>query len=268
MKQLICSICIILLFPVGIIAQESEQTDKNAQKIDSLQQMVNMLSSKVQTQEEDKRNEEIWKNRKKYFNIGYVNQTLTHEEIQGLEWKSDYGFSLSFGRTYYLHKKPLFKMLKFGLDLTIPDITYVKYSSPTFFQEEQTGNNEDEDIVDLGMHQIDLGIHIGPSITLNPIDHLKISTYFHFAPSASVVILDDEVNTQYVSFLTFGGAIAYKAISLGIEGRWGSANYKSLSVSDEKDYTEEEYEDVDNIFSSDKNKLKTKSVRFYLSFRF
>lgn len=267
MKQLVCSIFVILLFPIGIIAQEIE-ADKNAQKIDSLQQIVNKLSSKVQTQEDDKRNEEIWKNRKKYFNIGYVNQTLVHEEIQGLEWKSDYGFSLSCGRTYYLHKKPLFKMLKFGLDLTIPDITYVKYSSPTFFQKEQTASNGGEDIVDLGMHQVDLGVHIGPSITLNPVDHLKICTYFHFAPSASVVILDDEVNTQYVSFLTFGGAIAYKAISLGVEGRWGSANYKSLSVSDEEDYDDEEYEIVGDIFSSDKNRLKTKSVRFYISFRF
>lgn len=268
MKQLIYSIFVVLLSPVGIIAQEIEQTDINIQKIDSLQQAVNTLSSKVQTQEDDKHNEEIWKNRKKYLNIGYVNQTLVHEEVQGLEWKSDYGFSFSYGRTYYLHKKPLFKMLKFGLDLTIPDITYVKYSSPTFFKEEQVGNNDDEDIVDLGMHQIDLGVHIGPSITLNPVDHLKIGTYFHFAPSASVVILDDEVNTQYVSFLTFGGSIAYKAISLGVEGRWGSANYKSFSVSDEEDYNDEENENVTNIFSSDKNRLKTKSVRFYISFRF
>lgn len=82
------------------------------------------------------------------------------------------------------------------------------------------------------------------------------------------MILDDEVNTQYVSFLTFGGAIAYKAISLGVEGRWGSANYKSLSVSDEEDYDDEEYENVGDIFSFDKNRLKTKSVRFYISFRF
>ena len=266
MKKLIYSIFVILLSPMGLVAQEAGYEDKNTQKVDSLQQVVKILQEKVLTQEYDKRNEEVWKNRRKYFNIGYVDQTLTHEEVKGLEWKSDYGFSLSCGRTYYLHKYPLFNMLKFGLDLSIPDITYVKYSSPVFFQEGQI-SSEDEDIVDLGMHQIDLGIHIGPSVTLNPVDHLKVSTYFHFAPSASVVILDDEVNTQYVSFFTFGGAIAYKAISLGVEGRWGSANYKSLSVSDEEDFDDKEYEEM-SIFSSDKNRLKTKSVRFYISFRF
>lgn len=265
MKKLVCSIFAMLFFSIGGAAQEAGQADNTAQKVDSLQQVINMLSSKVQAQEYDKRNEEVWKNRRKYFNIGYVNQTLTHEDVKGLEWKSDYGFSLSSGRTYYLHKRPLFNMLKFGLDLSIPDITYVKYSSPDFFKKEQITNDND-DIVDLGMHQIDLGVHIGPSVTLNPVDHLKLSTYFHFAPSASVVILDDEVNTQYVSFFTFGGAIAYKAISLGVEGRWGSANYKSLSISDEEDF-DEGYEDV-NLFSSDKNRLKTKSVRFYISFRF
>lgn len=81
-------------------------------------------------------------------------------------------------------------------------------------------------IRDLGMHLVDLDVCIGSSITLNLIGHLKICTCFHFAPSVSIGILDDEVNTQYVSFLTFGGVIAYNAMPLVVEGRLESAGCK------------------------------------------
>ncbi|MDR0969546.1 MAG: hypothetical protein LBM67_03290 [Lentimicrobiaceae bacterium] len=211
----------------------------------------------------------IWKNRKKYINIGYVEQTLMHKEVVGLEWESNFGVSLSFGRTYYLHKKPLFKMLKFGIDLTLPDITYAKYLEPLYYNSNHFDYKDlelDEEI-DLGMHQIDAGIQVGPSITINPVDHLKISTYFRYAPSVSMIILDDELNSKFVSFFTFGGAIAYKVISLGVEARWGSANYKSFSVNPDLEFDDDG--DVDfELFESDNNKLKTKSVRFYISFRF
>lgn len=53
------------------------------------------------------------------INLFLFIQTLPYEEVKGLEWKSDYGFSLSYGRTYYLHKYLLFNMLKFGLALSI-----------------------------------------------------------------------------------------------------------------------------------------------------
>ena len=221
-------------------------------RLDSLQSVVSDLSKRMQASEEDRLNDAIWKERRKYFMIGYVNQTLKHEEVEGLKWKSDYGFFLSYGRTYYLHRKPLFKRIKFGLDLTLPDLTYVKYSEPTAL------HSEDES--DFGIHQADIGLPIGPSLTINPVSHLKVSGYFHFVPSASIVVLDSEVNAKYVSFFTCGGAIAYKIISLGVESRWGSANYKSFS--------ENEDEETDSVFSTDNNKLKTNSVRFYLALRF
>lgn len=262
MKKLLSCLFLTLLAVAGVRAQD---TKENARKLDSLQQVVSELSSKVKTSEEDKRNEAIWKNRKKYFNIGYVTQTLTHENIKGLEWESDLGVFLAYGRTFYLHKKPLFKMIKFGLDLTLPDITYVKYSTPSVFDNEEDYDGED---MDLGVHQVDIGAHIGPSITVNPVDHLKISAHFRFAPSASVVILNDEVNTQFVPYLVFGGAVAYKAISLGIETRQGSAEYKSFSADEDAVGEDEGTGNIDDIFISDKNKLKTKSVRFYISFRF
>jgi len=260
------------LFPLGVYAQETPVNGVNLDKVDSLTQVVNDLSSHVKKVEDDKRNESIWKKRSKYFQIGYMNQTLTNQDIPDLKWKSDFGVSLSFGRTFYLHKKPLFNMLKFGLDATWMDISYAKYSQPEGWVEpsessEQVDPSED---IDLGVHQVEFGLHVGPSITLNPVNHLKISGYFHFIPSGSIIIMNDEANASYVTNFAVGGAIAYKAISLGIESRWGKAKYSSFSVDENAADFEEMEEDfnVDDVLVTGKNRMKTKSLRFFLTFRF
>ena len=47
----------------------------------------------------------------------------------GLEkLNSDFAVAINRGNTYYLHKKPLFGMLKFGLDWTVFDIAAAKYT--------------------------------------------------------------------------------------------------------------------------------------------
>lgn len=257
------------IFPLSIYAQEVSVDNGNVNKVDSLTQVVNELSSKIQKVEDDKRSESIWKKRRKYFYIGYMNQTLTHQDVPGLEWKSDLGFSFGIGRTYYLHKKPLFNMLKFGLDATWLDISYAKYSQPKGW-EEPSESTELDDEEDLGTHQVEIGLHFGPSITINPVDHLKLNGYFHFIPSGSMIILNDEANTSYVSNFAVGAAISYKAISLGIESRWGKAKYNSFSVDEEAtDFEDMEGDyDVDDVLVTGKNRMKTKSLRFFLTFRF
>lgn len=72
---------------------------------------------------------------------------------------------------FYLHKKPLFNMLKFGLDATWFDVSYAKYSHRK--------------------HQTRLILK-----KESPIDHLKVSGYFHFIPSGSILVLNYEVNAS------------------------------------------------------------------------
>lgn len=259
------------ILPLGIHAQDIPSDSTNINKIDSLTQVVNESLAKLEKLEENERQEAIWDKRKKYFHIGYMNQTLTHQDIAGLKWKSDFGFSVGMGRTFYLHKKPLFNMLKFGLDVTWMDISYAKYSTPKEWEAlyESTETEEGEEELDLGTHQIELGLHIGPSITVNPVSHLKASAYFHFIPSGSVIILNDEANASYVSNFAIGGAISYKSISLGIESRWGKAKYNSFSVDDESlDSDSEEDLAIDDVLIKSKNRMKTKSLRFYIIFRY
>ena len=107
----------------GVIAQETDSQAQSFQKEDSLLQVVSNLSDRIQKAEEETRNERIWKKRAKYFNIGYItSQTLTDKLDDEAEWKNDFGVSLTFGKTYYLHKKPLLNMMQHGLSFHMPSI--------------------------------------------------------------------------------------------------------------------------------------------------
>ena len=119
----------------------------------------------------------------------------TNSETEA-EWKSDFGVSLAFGKTYYLHKKPLLNMIKFGIDATWFDISYAKYSEPDAYANDGAYTRaygdyggydyDDEEDIDLGIHQIDASMHVGPSITVNPIGDLKVAAYFHYVPTYSM----------------------------------------------------------------------------------
>lgn len=102
--------------------------------------------------------------------------------------------------------------------------------------------DEQEDNINIGRHQFEYAMQVGPSVTVNPIDHLKINAYFRYAPSFSGILIDDEFGCNYASFFVTGAAISYKVISVGIESRWGKAKYKNFSIDD---FNEEDM-DVDN----------------------
>ena len=174
-------------------------------------------------------------------------------------------------------------MIKFGIDWTQFDINYAKYGKITEEATSDNGNNSgsgssdgdlsiDLDELDLGMHQLDFGMHFGLSLTVNPVSHLKVNGYYRFAPTGSLILLDDEVSVQFVPFNVFGGAISYKVISVGVEARKGSAKYKNFSVNEDADVNIDVDSpsdvDIDNIFNSEKINFQTLSTRVYISFRF
>lgn len=177
--------------------------------------------------------------------------------------------SFSSGRNIYLHKKPIANILKFAIDFG-SEINYAQYkdligdynySDNDFGYTDESDNNYDlgyedeEEDMDLGLHHIDVGLHIGPSISINPVSHLKILAYFRFVPSYSMLILSEEFYQGFTPIFSYGGEISYKFIGIGIEGRTGSAKYKDMIA---------EYEGTDAL----KIKYKTSAMRVYISFRF
>lgn len=131
---------------------------------------------------------------------------------------SDFAFSIGRGKTYYLHKKPLLGMIKFGLDWTFFDIAVAQYE-----EEDGLYTRDDSDI-----YKGEISMQFGPSITVNPIDFLKVNLYFRYDPTYSMMFNTDgnEFKGNYGSYFNTGLAASYKVISLGYEYRWGSTSYK------------------------------------------
>ena len=252
--------------------------------VDSLQRELKALKSSSEELEEDVRNREIWNDRAKYFNISYVNQSLTQKDVNGT-WRSDFGVALTNGRTYYLHKKPLLGMIKFGIDWSYFDINFAKYEDKWGFfggdyyddgsydggnyydPDDPSGEGDYYEDETEDMYQAEIGMSVGPSVTINPIDHLKANLYFRVTPSFSMLYAAEEFSTSYGTFFSFGGSVAWKAISLGIEGRWGNVKYDSMFDLGAL----EDIEDTGDIdLSGDKpsTKWKVGSMRFYVSLRF
>lgn len=219
--------------------------------------------------------EDRWK-RRKYINIGYSSPSLDIEGLEG-KVKSDYSFSIVRGRTYYLHKAPLFNMVKFGLDLGFLDVNMAQYNPIDSDDEEDTGDSEwggsyypdDEgeddnifsgilgDIIPDKLYKAEIGVHFGPSITVNPIDYLMVNAYFRYVPSYSMKITNElDFAGSFASYFNLGIAVSYKMISFGLEKRWGTASFES----------EETDETGDNVYSV-KRKWTTSCPRFYISFR-
>lgn len=201
---------------------------------------IAFLLSIVATQAQE--NEKEAKLRKKYINLSFTNMKMTLNE--SLELESEYGAAFTVGRTFYLHKKPIGGFLRFGIDATWVDLNYANYKI-----------KQNPDLEKNECHQADISMHIGPSITINPIGKLNLHGYFRYAPTYSAMYVDDTFYGNYAGFFVGGGSVSYGTIGLGIESRFSDLNYKKLGSDEEKEFS---------------RKLKTKlnGWRAYLTFRF
>lgn len=207
-------------------------------QVDSLNtSLINLTNEMNAKLEYLARQEKIWK-RSKYFYIAYGMTSLDRGNGQP-KLNSDFAFSIGRGKTYYLHKKPLLGMIKFGLDWTFFDIAVAQY------EEEDGLYTRDDSYIYKG----EISMQFGPSITVNPIDFLKVNLYFRYDPTYSMIFNTDgnEFKGNYGSYFNTGLAASYKVISLGYEYRWGSTSYK---IDDEN------------------QTWKTSGNYFYISFRF
>ncbi len=183
--------------------------------------------------------QKYYKLRNKYRNISFVSMTMERDGMSAL--KSNYGASLTTGKTYYLHRKPIAGMIRFGIDATWFDATYTSY-----IKNEGTESRQ--------CHQAELGVHVGPSITVNPIANLNVHGYFRYAPNYSAQYMGDAIYMGYGSYFIGGGAVSYGIIGLGFEARFGSCNYKGFNI--------------EEIEAAPLTNTKFKGWRAYISFRF
>ncbi|MCD8176657.1 MAG: hypothetical protein LUE98_04235 [Tannerellaceae bacterium] len=206
--------------------------------------------------------------RTKYFNFNYSGQTLKMGDNELYSLGNEYGGGFSYGKTYYVHPKPIAGMIRFGIDATFIDLNYSFYKMPYEYDDDDY-YYEDESY-DFKFHQAELGVQVGPSITVTPIRNLKAHGYFRYAPCVSALYDTDAeaINASFGSFFTSGVSVSYGIIGLGIEARWGNSKFSDTSFDYDYEYKIdwdkwERYEDV-----SPSNKFKTSGFRVYLQLRF
>lgn len=212
----------------------------------------------------EERMQKVWKRRGKYRSVSYGVQTM---KSNSTDMKSDMAFGLTTGCTYYLHKKPLAGIMKFGLDWSFLDINVAKYPDLPASENTQT-NNADTGMPNLGIWQLEAGMSVGPSLTVNPVDRLKLKLYFRVTPSYSVMIQDKELYHHYATFLNAGLSVSYKIISCGIETRWcGPTNYDGVAMARLNNVYDEEG-NFHDPFESIAAKMKTKTLRLFIGLQF
>lgn len=154
--------------------------------------------------------------RKEFINLGFPNTTMSQDNVQDL--KSNYGAAFTYGRTYFLHK-PIGDILRFGIDANWIDLNYTVYDIKHITNWETQKYQ---------YKQCEISLHVGPSITFEPVKKLAIHAYFQYAPSIASIYTGDteKYYGNFASLWIAGGNISYGFIGLGIESRFGDTNYK------------------------------------------
>lgn len=268
-KRIIAGLALMATFFSTVSAQEYnvDSVDVSNNEISAYSDSVMTAGDSISLETSDdtygEMYQKVWKKRKKYIYFTYGIQSLKSDYDK---MNSDMAFALINGRTYYLHKKPLLGMIKFGLDWNYFDINFAKYpniDSSDGYSEDY----DDEGDIDLGIMQLEAGMGIGPSITINPVDQLKACVYFHVTPSYSLMVQNNNAYHHYATFFNLGLTVSYKIISLGIESRWsGKTSYDGLAM----DSTDDVYDDdgvFHDPFESIGMKMKTNTFRIFIGLR-
>lgn len=249
---------------------------------------------------EAERFEKIW-GKKKYWQFSYVTDKLVNKDVPDFkQLKSKWGVSIVKGRTIAMHKRPIADILKIGLDVNLPDITFAQYkkgngigltgldwdADDDYKSKFRPGitrdaddygdgygydDDDDEDFgvdLDLGTYQIEVGLGIGPNIQVAPfyhyghgLEYLKAFTFFHVTPSYSLILQSEDGDAQ----LNHGYATFFN-FGIGLTYKSFSLGFETRSGSGKYKMAELDMDDMENLFGSksDKMKFKTTSSRIFL----
>lgn len=185
---------------------------------------------------------ETAKVRSKYVNIGFSGTKFEQDDIST---SADYGAFLTIGRTFYLHKTPILNLIKIGIDASWLDLNYANFSKP-FEIEKGT------------FHNAEAAMHIGPSVTVTPLNNLNVCAYLRYAPTFTALYstVNDNYNLGYATRFVCGASLSYKVIGVGVEARFGKNKYEPFEAF------------LNDIDDAEKVNTKMAGCRVYLTFRF
>ena len=295
MKNINLLAALLLAFTASTaLAQTDSATVALQNKLDSLQQNVATLQEKEAARTQTEYNNAIWK-RKKHISISFSAQNMEDADNPlNMKFKSQAGFTFDWGKTFYLHKKPIANLMKIGLDWSWINLSFAKYKSGSGIHSNWSAgdysnydddddddygyDDEDDDFnldIDLGVYSLSAGMSVGPSFTFAPfyntgkgLQHLLAQTYFHVTPSYTGIIMTENDETEvyhgYTTYFNWGINVSYKLISVGYEYRWGKSRFNQMSL----DFDDDGEDESETTPSNDKQKIKFGSSAFYIRLNF
>lgn len=184
--------------------------------------------------------------RKRFFNISYLSDkikpvsgefnfgnvgdigeeigNIANGNLKGI--KNNWGISLTRGRTYALHAKPIARLITIGIDASFFDLSYSNYTLGWDYEESFDGKGGRAEASKL--HKMEYSLQVGPSVTITPGKQFTIAAYARFAPSFSAYYYDESFGGNYMSMLVTGASFNYRSFGLGIEARMGACKYKNF----------------------------------------
>lgn len=160
---------------------------------------------------------------KTYLNLNYSSAKLSQPATEKISNK--FGIGLTVGHTYFLHREPVADLFWFGLDATWFDINYNNFSYSI---------RGDRSFSEETIHEGEVGMHVGPSVTMIPVDKLKIKGYFRFAPSCAFLYDTDgeKPSFNFAPMFVGGLSVNYGIIGAGFEARFGSTKLQEYYMSE------------------------------------
>ena len=117
------------------------------------------------------------------------------------------------------------------------------------------------DVSSIGMHYLSIGYALGASVSVNPVAKLRLNGYFHFVPSASLLLSGTSINLGFMPYCRYGAEITYDWIGIGLEWGSGMSNMSDLMTSLTSEMEGMEIE-------AQKSKYYSNYMQIYLAFKF
>lgn len=258
------------------------------------QQKVTLLNAA------DRHYADVW-GRRSYMNFGFSMSELSPNEayLTGVgtkvpNFKSNWGASYQYGRSYRLHKKPIANALLFNIDYTGIDLFVNHYdeeggnplydSKAAYYKQGDSAGGKEYHYTPWNMekYEVSYSMTLGPSLTVAPFNgasergfhYLKFNLYFHVGYQISALFMKfnenkdsnrladmtrfDDVNNAFIADWGHG-----LTTSFGLNLSW-----KAIGIGYEHRSGKLKYKSfATSVFSDDKFEFKSSVNRIYLQYR-
>ena len=261
------------------------------------QQRVTLLNAA------DRHYSEVW-GRRSYMNFGFSMSKLSPngtletgvENYKPTTYKSNWGASFQYGRSYRLHKKPIANALQFNIDYTGIDLFVNHFAeedgNPLYIYNSKEPYKRDGDKIyhytpwSMEKYEGSYSMTLGPSLTIAPFNganergfhYLKFNFYFHVGYQFSMLFMkfngDKDANknstlsNEQNMFLDVDDAFTADW-GHGVTTSFGmNLSWKAIGIGYEHRSAKLKYKSfATSVFSKDKFEFDSSVNRIYVQYR-